>query len=116
MSGVRAVPAVDRGTLAAGAALLAVAGMAWLSVIRDAQGMSMHGPGAAPSLRDGLIRGFVVLRLDLLLHAFQGCQDAAEQARCFEILTEIRQLRQYRRLIGRQFDGDRTDLGAKNDA
>ncbi|HEX2208986.1 MAG TPA: DUF2182 domain-containing protein, partial [Longimicrobium sp.] len=46
---------VDRVALAGGAALLAVAAAAWVAVLRGADGMSMHGPSAAPSLRDGLL-------------------------------------------------------------
>ncbi|HEU0302404.1 MAG TPA: DUF2182 domain-containing protein [Longimicrobium sp.] len=55
MSGARAGLAADRGTLAAGAALLAVAAAAWLGVLREASGMPMHGPGASPSLRGALL-------------------------------------------------------------
>jgi predicted metal-binding membrane protein len=55
VSGARAAPASDRGALAAGAVLLAAAIAAWLAVLRGASGMSMHGPGAAPSLGGALV-------------------------------------------------------------
>lgn len=48
-------PALDRGTVTAGAALLAVAAAAWLVMLRGASGMTMNGPAAAPSLREGLL-------------------------------------------------------------
>lgn len=55
MSVARVASSVDRGALAAGTVLLAVAAAAWLAVLRGADGMSMHGPSAALSLRDGLL-------------------------------------------------------------
>jgi hypothetical protein len=64
----------------------------------------------------GTVSGFALLRLDLLLHTFNGFQDAVERSRRFEALAQSLQLRQYRRLIGRQLDRDRTDLCTENDA
>lgn len=55
MSEARARLPADRAALGAGTALLAIAGAAWLTVARSSAGMSMHGPGADPSLREGLL-------------------------------------------------------------